>query len=241
MRYLDLSFCDPAMNLAFDEALLEAVEHGDAENTLRLWESPVRFVVLGTAQVLAEEVREAACAADGVPVLRRCSAGGCVLQGPGCLNFALALRYEVAPELRQIRASYCYLLRRLSGALAHRGLRACHAGISDMAMEGRKVSGNAQRRRRHALLHHGTLLYEADTEAMARYLAEPRDRPEYRAGRRHADFVAALPLPRSALCGAVLEAFEASPVPDQASALELERARRLAAEKYADPAWTRRR
>jgi lipoate-protein ligase A len=241
MRYLDLSFCEPAMNLAFDEALLEAVDQGHAEDTLRLWESPVPFVVLGTSQTLAEEVREDACAADAVPILRRCSAGGCVLQGPGCLNYALALRYGDTPELRRIRGSYCYILKRISDALARRGIHACHAGISDMAMAGRKVSGNAQRRCRHALLHHGTLLYHADTGAMARYLAEPRDRPDYRGDRTHDRFVAALPLARAELCAMIAEAFGLPSVPAPPSGLELARAQVLAAEKYANPAWTRRR
>ena len=60
--------------------------------------------------------------------------------------------------------------------------------------DGRKVSGNAQRRGRRALLHHGTLLYDFDPGLAARYLKEPIRRPAYRSGRCHADFIGNLPL-----------------------------------------------
>ena len=104
MRLIDLSFDDPAQNLALDEALLDAAEEGRSGDTLRFWESPSTFVVLGTAQVFAIEVHEAACRRDGVPVLRRCSAGGCVLQGPGSLNYSLVLCLEnAAPALLEAR------------------------------------------------------------------------------------------------------------------------------------------
>ena len=51
------------MNLALDEVLLDSLESGRAGETLRFWESPTPFVVLGVSQVLAEHADEAACAA----------------------------------------------------------------------------------------------------------------------------------------------------------------------------------
>ena len=194
MRFLDVSLDDPAENLALDELLLGEAEAEDSEGILRFWESPVRFVVIGTSQALSVEVHEAHCRADGVPVLRRCTAGGCVLQGPGSLNFSLALPFSCFPEAQGIHASYSYILERICQVLEARGVPAGLAGICDIAVAGRKVSGNAQRRRSRAILHHGTLLHAVDYPAMARYLREPEDRPEYRGGRVHEDFVAALPL-----------------------------------------------
>ena len=61
-------------------------------------------------------------------------------------------------------------------------------------LRGRKVSGNAQRRGRRALIHHGTLLYDFDPGLAARYLKEPARQPAYRAARRHAEFIGNLPL-----------------------------------------------
>lgn len=242
MRLLDIHFTDPAENLALDEVLLDEVEAGRADDTLRLWESPVPFVVIGVGQILAREVHEAHCREDGVPVLRRCTAGGCVLQGPGCLNFSLALAFALHPELRELRASYCQILGQLSKAFALHNIAAKHVGICDLAIEGQlKVSGNAQRRRRRAMLHHGTLVYRPDYSGMARYLREPEDRPEYRGAREHRDFVGALALPPDGLRAAVCRAFGAPLAAEAPGQEELAAARRLAEEKYRQDTWTRRR
>lgn len=241
LRFVEYTSALPEENLALDETLLDAVEAGEAPDTLRLWESPARFAVIGTAQALAEEVDLAACAEDGVPVLRRCSAGGCVLQGPGCLNFSLALSYRRDEAYRSIRGAYCRILKDAAAALAALGAPVTLEGISDLALDGRKVSGNAQKRRRYAFLHHGTLLYEVDAAAMARYLREPADRPAYRGGRRHEAFVGVLPLTPGQLREAMQRAFKAPGPPEAPTPEELERARALAVSKYLDPAWTRRR
>lgn len=240
MRLIDYSHPDPATNLALEEVLLDEVEQGRQPDTLRFWESPIPFVVLGTAQVLAEEVHEDHCLADGVPIMRRCTAGGCVLQGPGSFNYALFLTYETFPEVASLHASYRFILGKVCAALATLGIEASHQGISDIAIGGLKVSGNAQRRRRRALLHHGTLLYRADTAAISRYIREPADRPDYRGTRSHGEFVTALPATPEALASALSTAFG----PCETGTLtpeEFVRAELLAQEKYAQYAWIRRR
>ena len=47
---LDLTLRTPEENLALDEALLAAAEASAGRETLRFWESPVPFVVLGVAR-----------------------------------------------------------------------------------------------------------------------------------------------------------------------------------------------
>jgi lipoate-protein ligase A len=240
MRLHDRSFDAPELNLAYDEVLLQRAEE-DGIETLRFWESPRLFVVLGTGQRLAEHVNDAACLAAGVPILRRCTAGGCVVQGPGCLNFTLALTFDGHPKVRGLRASYCYILHALEDAFAGHGIEAKHRGICDLAVGPMKVSGNAQKRKRHAILHQGSLLYAMGPEPMAQFLLEPRDRPDYRGDRPHADFVGRLDQTAEELRAVVREAFavEGPPVPPGNE--ELAAAAVLARTKYLDPAWTRRR
>ncbi|MBL7646923.1 MAG: lipoate--protein ligase family protein [Candidatus Hydrogenedentes bacterium] len=240
MRLIHYSHPDPATNLALEEVLLDEVEQGRQPDTLRFWESPVPFVVLGTAQVLAEEVNEPHCVADGVPIMRRCTAGGCVLQGPGSFNYALFLTYESFPEVASLHASYRFILGKVCAALATLGIEASHQGISDIAIGGLKVSGNAQRRRRRALLHHGTLLYRADAAAISRYIREPADRPDYRGARRHDEFVTSLPTQPEPLA----RALSATCGPVETSTLtpdEMSRGEALAREKYGQVHWIRRR
>jgi lipoate---protein ligase len=241
MRLLDLSFKSPERNLALDEAMLNAAEEGLSGETLRFWESPVHFVVLGVSQVLEAEAFEEACAADGIPILRRCSAGGCVLQGPGCLNFSLVLSTEDQPEIQHIRSSYRYILGLVCRGLATKEIEAQLEGVSDLAVQGMKVSGNAQKRRRGHILHHGTLLYSIEPQSLSRYLREPEDRPSYRGERRHEGFVTTLPLELGTLREALCSAFCVASAPAEPLAWELAETDRLVSEKYGQAEWIRRR
>ena len=192
LRLLEASPSDAKNNLELDRSLFQSLEAGEEAQTLRMWESPVPVVVLGRSGVIARDVVEDACAADGVAILRRDSGGDAVLLGRGCVNYSLFLSLGRHPELRDVRASYRLILGCLIRALAIPGLEVL--GLSDLAIGGRKVSGNAQRRGCRALLHHGTLLYAFDPELTEKYLREPLRQPDYRQGRRHGEFLGNVPL-----------------------------------------------
>ena len=86
MKLCDLTLGTPEENLACDEALLDLCEAGGSDELLRLWALPRYFVVLGYANKAATEVNLPLCRKLTVPVLRRCTGGGTVLQGPACLT-----------------------------------------------------------------------------------------------------------------------------------------------------------
>ncbi|MCL4216495.1 MAG: lipoate--protein ligase family protein [Candidatus Hydrogenedentes bacterium] len=241
MRYLELTLPRPEENLALDEILLRRVNGGEAPETLRVWESPRHFVVLGVSQSLAEHVHEAACVADGVPVLRRCSSGGCVLQGPGCLNYTLVLRYENHPGTEGIRPSYQYVLQRIATAMKAYGVDARLCGISDLAAGDLKFSGNAQKRLKDAFMQHGTLLHGLETSLMGKYLKEPDDRPGYRGSRAHGEFVASLALDEIQLRAILKSAFEIDARQAGLSPSDMKDLTQLVCEKYATPEFIRRR
>ena len=238
MHLLDLMLPDPAANLALDEALLLAAEAGTGGEVLRLWESPGYAVVVGSGGSIGIDVNEDACRADGVPVLRRSSGGGTVVIGPGCLCFAVVVRYDRAPGLREIGPSARYVLRTVADALRPGVPDVAVAGISDLVAGGRKVGGNAQQRKRHHFLHHGTLLCGFDLDRVSRYLNPPERQPDYRRDRPHAEFVTNLPVGvegvRRRLTEAWQSAGEYGPPP-------IDRVRELVAEKYGNEAWVRRR
>jgi lipoate-protein ligase A len=243
MRFIDYSYREPDYNLAVDEALLNAAETGEGGESLRIWESPSPFVVLGVAQVLHDEADEQQCASRGVPILRRCSAGGCVLQGPGCLNFSLVLDSERRPELKSIHGSYEAILGKLTGVLTQNGILAERAGTSDLAVAGRKISGNAQRRKRRYILHHGTLLYAIEMDLMQACLREPSERPVYRGDRGHGDFLVPLTVPRERLYQMIVEAFAPGESKDShtLSEAEIRETSALAEGKYSRSDWIYRR
>src|SRR5215203_5375001 len=103
MNYCDLTLPTPAENLACDEALLDACT-GRME-LLRFWEARDYFVVLGYANKVATEVNFSFCKQNKIPILRRCTGGGTVLQGPGCLNYSLILPVTGDAPLHSIAAT----------------------------------------------------------------------------------------------------------------------------------------
>ena len=140
MRYLDLTFDDPAANLACDEALIQSCEGERFEGLLRVWQPTEYFVVAGHSNKIGAEVNQGACAADQVRVFRRCTGGGTVLQGPGCLNYALIMRHEVGQGLGDLSRAYGFVLerhRRVFNEMTGETIMA--QGISDLTLWGRKV------------------------------------------------------------------------------------------------------
>lgn len=238
MHFLDRTLPTAAENLALDEALLLEAEAGHGGEVLRLWEWPTPAVILGSGGRLADDVEEAACAADQVPLLRRSSGGGTVLLDRGCLLYTLVLNYDRDPALSDIRPSYRFILDILARALGQGVGELVQAGVSDLTCAGRKISGTAQQRKRSFLLHHGTLLYDMDLSRLSRYLREPPRQPEYRDGRPHRDFVTNLPLSREEIAQRLRRAWMTE---DPLAAWPMDEVRRLVAEKYATAEWTRRR
>lgn len=238
MEFLDLTLPTIAENLALDEALLLEAEAGRQGEVLRLWESSTHTVVLGAGCRLSEDVDEAACVKDGVPIQRRSSGGGTVLLGPGCLLFSLILRYDRDPALGQINSSYAYILERIGAALTDVLPGIEHAGTSDLAADGRKFSGNSQQRKRTHLLHHGTLLHGFAIERISRYLRTPARQPEYRHGREHGAFVRNLSGTAEDLKRRLRTAWAATEVRTQWPIAVVDQ---LVHSRYTQPEWVRRR
>jgi lipoate-protein ligase A len=238
MRYLDRTLPTAEENLALDEALLLEADAGRGADLLRVWHLEQQAVVLGAGCSLAHDVNEAACRADGVPVLRRSSGGGTVLLGHGCLCYSLVLRYEFDPALGEIGSSYAFILARLREGLLPLQPGIDRAGTSDLAVGGRKISGNAQQRKRGHLLHHGTLLFDFDVARLGQYLRQPERQPKYRAGRDHVDFMMNLPATADEIKRRLRDAWGAG---EERKGWPAEEVRRLVAAKYSTTEWVRRR
>lgn len=210
LRLLDLTLPSPEANLALDEALLDELDEQQGDPVLRFWESARPFVVLGRSCRSIEDIHAAACEEDCIPVLRRASGGGTVLQGPGCLSYALVLPLSFHPDLTDIRATNRLVLERMAGALRRWEPAVAFRGISDLAIEGKKMSGNAQRRKRRALLFHGTLLHAMPSGLVARYLKQPARQPDYRENRPHGTFLRTIDVPPEDLKQAIANVWNAA-------------------------------
>lgn len=212
LRLLDLTLPLPVENIALDEVLLEELDERGGNPVLRFWESDRLFVVLGRSSRVTDDVDLAACHEDGLPILRRASGGGTVLQGPGCLSYALVLPLDWHPDLANIRTTNRLILERTATALRRWEPTTAFQGISDLAINDRKISGNAQRRTGKSLLFHGTILHDMGANLIARYLKHPSRQPEYRSDRPHQAFLGTINAPPQAIKQAIAAAWSAEPI-----------------------------
>ena len=154
---------EPAANLALEEALFLRNEGF----VVRVWENR-ESVIIGRAQLARFETDVEYCRANGIPIVRRFTAGGAVYNGPGNVNWSLfvsrsvdsgPLRYESSPHAIFRRASMP-----LISSLEACGVRAKLDPPNRILSEEGKVSGMAAYVSRKGFLCHGTLLVAADLE-----------------------------------------------------------------------------
>lgn len=117
MLFLDWTFDTPEENLACDEALLDLCEEGRGPETLRFWKPRDYFVVAGYSNKIQTEVLVEKCEEQQVPILRRPSGGGTVLQGLGCLNYSLVLKIDRHPEFKTITSATRFIMETHAKAL----------------------------------------------------------------------------------------------------------------------------
>ena len=238
MKCLDLTLATPEQNLAADEALLDGCETGGADEVLRFWESKDYFVVVGYANKIGTEVQSDYCQANDIPIRRRCSGGGTVVQGPGCLNYSLVLKIDETGPTASITGTNAHVMQRHQQALQPLLPSPVHIeGVTDLALGALKFSGNAQRRRRNYLLFHGTFLLNFDLALIERLLSPPSKEPAYRRHRAHRDFLTNLQLPAGQVKAALKQAWNAA---EDLTCFSSESMGLPVAEKYSTAAWNQK-
>jgi lipoate-protein ligase A len=238
MLRLDLPPLPPAAQLAADEALLDWCEAGHGGETLLFWEPRETFVVVGYANKVATEVSVAACEQAGVPIFRRCSGGGTIVQMVGGLNYSLILRIEENSPTRNISSANKFIMERnrdaIQSAIGHRPSAISVRGHTDLCVGDLKFAGNSQRRRKNFLLFHGTLLLNCDLPRIGELLRMPSLEPDYRASRTHEEFVTNLNLPAETVKTALAKAWNANELFPN---LPLDDIKKLAQEKHSLREW----
>ncbi|MBD97449.1 lipoate--protein ligase [bacterium] len=173
-----------------DNAYLVALDKDPNQpGILRFWASSTYGVVLGRSGSIEDDVYASRCQADSVPVLRRSSGGGTVLQGPGCLSYSLIMPILAHDQFKTIGSTNAFVMQTMADSLRHDLPSVSVRGHTDLTLGMHKFSGNAQRRLRYALLFHGTILYNFDLTKITYYLKQPPKQPAYRNNRPHSSFI----------------------------------------------------
>ena len=171
-RILDLEYPDPYMNLAVEEAIPRKVGEGKVPNTVRFWRN-LNAVVIGYFQSAKLEVNFEACRSLGTTISRRFTGGGAVYQDQGNLNYAISIRkgHRLIPE--DLLETFKILSSGAVEGLRMLGLNAKFKPLSDIQINGRKISGAAGSIRWGTVFHHGSILINSDLSILSKVLSAP--------------------------------------------------------------------
>ncbi|MBQ2739980.1 MAG: lipoate--protein ligase [Oscillibacter sp.] len=156
--YLETGSCDPFYNLAFEEYVLTHRREGEY---LILWQND-NTIVIGQNQNAEAEINRSFVEAHDIRVVRRMTGGGAVYHDLGNLNYSFITDAGNAAELTME-----VFTRPVVEALQALELTAEASGRNDILVNGKKVSGTAQRMTGGRILHHGTLLFDSDPDMVA--------------------------------------------------------------------------
>jgi lipoyltransferase/lipoate-protein ligase len=159
------------MNMAIDEAILNARIAGQVPNTLRFYRWHPSTVSIGKNQNLENEIYLDACKQQGVDVVRRISGGGTVYH-----DYEGEVTYSVVAQTAtmgtaDITEIYFKIYHAITDALRLLGVTADFSGgdarnCPNLTVKGKKVSGSSQTITRGVVLQHGTLLRNVDLPKM---------------------------------------------------------------------------
>ncbi|HKI07779.1 MAG TPA: biotin/lipoate A/B protein ligase family protein [Nitrososphaeraceae archaeon] len=156
-------------NMGLDQALMSTVE--DFIPVLRLYGWKPSAVSIGYFQSLEQEVDVKKCKELGIDVVRRITGGGAVLH-----EHELTYSFITKVYPANIIESYRSICEPVVMCLYDLGFDAKFSPLNDIAVENKKVSGNAQTRRNNVLLQHGTILLDVNVDKMFSVLKVPSEK-----------------------------------------------------------------
>ncbi|QJW48784.1 lipoate--protein ligase family protein [bacterium BFN5] len=177
-----------AVNMAVDEAILQAHANGEVPPTIRFYGWEPAAVSMGYFQKADAEINLDRCRKQGIDVVRRLTGGRAVLHAAE-LTYSVVVRADHPLIPATITASYRYFSGGILAGLKQLGIDACmniptgaygqakrnHASAAcfdapsqyEITVQGRKLVGSAQVRKDGVVLQHGSILLTFDPEQVA--------------------------------------------------------------------------
>ena len=176
-RLVDSGHVGAAESAALDEAILEGHIAGKAPDTLHFYVRKVPTVSVGYFQKVSESLDLDECRRRGVTIVRRKSGGSSIYTDSGQLIYGLVVREDELPADRA--QSFALTCSAIARAICSFGIEAVYRPMNDVEVGGRKVSGNAQLRRKGSVLQHGTVVVDTDLSAVDAILRLDRSKNPY--------------------------------------------------------------
>lgn len=169
MIYINSNSASPYFNFALEEYLLEHKDLGDDEIFLFWRTNPT--IMVGRYQNTYSEINEKYVKENNINVVRRNSGGGTIYTDMGAWQFTF-----IEKNYKEEGISFEKFTGPIVDALQKQGIDANFNSRNDLLIGKRKFSGNAQYRKNNAMLHHGSILFNTDIQAMVKSITVAEDK-----------------------------------------------------------------
>lgn len=160
MLFIENNNTDPYQNHALEEWLMDHYQ----ENCFMLWRNQ-KAILLGKNQNAYSEINMDYAKSHDIKIVRRITGGGTVFTDEGNIMFTF-----ISCNKEKDFADFKKFTLPILKVLNEMGIPASFSGRNDLLIDGKKFCGNAQCRYKDKVLHHGTLMYNADTSELAQAL-----------------------------------------------------------------------
>ena len=188
-RLIDTGEMSGKFNMDFDLKLLSAAEKGEIKPTLRFYRWEPATVSLGCTQKAEEEVNGDFCKKAGIDIVRRPSGGGAIFHEDE-ITYSFTAAIIEHPAFADLLGSYYAIIDGLLKGLQKLGIKVeVRAGKSsgperylpcfslssrhDLVVNGKKIIGSAQRRKKNAFLQHGSIPLSYNPELVSSVFLKP--------------------------------------------------------------------
>ena len=159
-------------------------------NQYSIWIPDKVYIVLGASNNAPNALMTENVTADGVLVLKRPTGGQTVVLSPQTIVLAATVTDKNNLKPKELFNKINGLIIKSIEADGVTGLTL--SGISDIAIDGKKILGSSMYKRKDTLFYHAVLNFAVQASLIERYLRHPSKEPDYRAGRSHGEFVTSL-------------------------------------------------
>jgi len=154
------------------------------------WIPDKTYIVLGASNKAEDALFLERVKQDDITVLKRPSGGQTVMLTPNNLIISVVF---FQPDNLQPKVVFNQINSLIIGSLERVGVKNLSMkGISDIAIDGKKILGSSIYRSKDVLLYHAVLNFGEPASTFEKYLKYPSKEPDYRVGRKHSDFVTSL-------------------------------------------------
>lgn len=172
MLYIHKNSFDPWFNIAAEEFVLKQLK----EDVCMLWRNNP-CVVVGKHQQTLSEINRTYLQQTDIPVIRRITGGGTVYHDLNCVNYSFITTAKNEAD----KVNFERFTLPVRSFLKTLGIDARLTGKSNITVADKKISGNAAHLFKNRSIHHGTLLFDTEFNALEASITRQENLYESRA------------------------------------------------------------